>query len=275
MKIEGTAMITNAVTAIKKTDGLLITAGAGMGVDSGLPDFRGNDGFWMAYPALKHLNLEFHEIASGKVFADNPRLAWAFYGHRLNLYRKTTPHDGFRMLKEIGEQSPHGYMVYTSNVDGAFQKYGFDPNRVVECHGSIHFMQCSINCQNKVWSANDFIPEVDEEKFELINDLPFCPDCGEVARPNIMMFDDYHFCNIVVDAQIDRMEEWRKPLRYPVTIEIGAGTAISTARRQGEYCSVSLIRINPVSETVFRDEDIPIKMGGLDGISAIHRIWAR
>lgn len=263
-------MITNAVSTIKKADGLLITAGAGMGVDSGLPDFRGNDGFWVAYPALKHLNLGFHEIARAKVFVDNPRLAWAFYGHRLNLYRKTIPHDGFRMLREIGEQLPHSYMVYTSNVDGAFQKSGFDPNRVVECHGSIHFMQCSVNCQNKVWSADDFIPVVDEDKFELTNDLPVCQDCGEIARPNIMMFDDYYFCNTAVDVQIDRMDEWRKSLRYPVAIEIGAGTVIPTARMQGEHCSVALIRINPVAATVFRDEDISVKMGGLNGITAIH-----
>ena len=37
---------------IAGADALVITAGAGMGVDSGLPDFRGDSGFWKAYPAL-------------------------------------------------------------------------------------------------------------------------------------------------------------------------------------------------------------------------------
>ena len=45
--------ITQAARLIEKADGLLITAGAGMGVDSGLPDFRGNEGFWRAYPDRK------------------------------------------------------------------------------------------------------------------------------------------------------------------------------------------------------------------------------
>jgi NAD-dependent SIR2 family protein deacetylase len=41
-----------AAALLRDADGLLIAAGAGMGVDSGLPDFRGNEGFWKAYPAL-------------------------------------------------------------------------------------------------------------------------------------------------------------------------------------------------------------------------------
>ena len=44
---------------INEAQAILITAGAGMGVDSGLPDFRGNEGFWNAYPLAKKLTLGF------------------------------------------------------------------------------------------------------------------------------------------------------------------------------------------------------------------------
>ncbi len=74
---------------ISSSSGLLITAGAGMGVDSGLPDFRGNSGFWKHYPALGKLRMNFTDIANPAAFRDNPRLAWGFYGHRLKLYRDT------------------------------------------------------------------------------------------------------------------------------------------------------------------------------------------
>ena len=94
--------ITQAAKAIKAADALLITAGAGMGVDSGLPDFRGAQGFWRAYPAIAKLGLSFAEMANPAWFSENPHLAWAFYGHRLNLYRQTTPHQGFNQLLEIG-----------------------------------------------------------------------------------------------------------------------------------------------------------------------------
>ena len=65
---------------IKQADGVLITAGAGMGIDSGLPDFRGPGGFWSLYPALGKARIAFEAIANPVAFARDPRLAWGFYG---------------------------------------------------------------------------------------------------------------------------------------------------------------------------------------------------
>lgn len=58
---------------------IAICAGAGIGVDSGLPDFRGNEGFWKAYPPLKKLNISFQEMANPHHFAQDPALAWYFF----------------------------------------------------------------------------------------------------------------------------------------------------------------------------------------------------
>lgn len=93
--------IEQAKQCIEEADAVLITAGAGMGVDSGLPDFRGNEGFWKAYPVIKDLGIGFEGIANPKWFTSNPTLAWAFYGHRLNLYRDTIPHEGFKRLASL------------------------------------------------------------------------------------------------------------------------------------------------------------------------------
>jgi NAD-dependent SIR2 family protein deacetylase len=70
--------IRHAAEAIKAADALLVTAGAGMGVDSGLPDFRGAQGFWRAYPAIAKLGLSFEGMANPAWFKKNPHLAWAF-----------------------------------------------------------------------------------------------------------------------------------------------------------------------------------------------------
>ena len=77
-----------AARAIAEADALYITSGAGMGVDSGLPDFRGTEGFWRAYPAIGRLKIRFEEMANPSWFQRDPGLAWGFYGHRLNLYRR-------------------------------------------------------------------------------------------------------------------------------------------------------------------------------------------
>ena len=51
-----------AVELIRKADGILITAGAGMSVDSGLPDFRSVGGFWNVYPMFKGRNINFEVL---------------------------------------------------------------------------------------------------------------------------------------------------------------------------------------------------------------------
>ncbi len=119
-----------AAEALVNADAVLITAGAGIGVDSGLPDFRGNEGFWKAYPPIAKLGISFSDMANPRWFEIKPYLAWAFYGHRLNLYRKTIPHEGFSQLLELAGQKPGKYFVFTSNVDGQFQKAGYSENRI-------------------------------------------------------------------------------------------------------------------------------------------------
>ena len=233
-----------AAQAIREADGLLIAAGAGMGVDSGLPDFRGKNGFWKAYPALGKVNIEFHRIASPEAFVRMPNRAWGFYGHRLKLYRDTVPHDGFRLLREMGEKLQQGVFVYTSNVDGQFQKAGFPEQRICEIHGSIHYLQCLNNC-SLTWSADKFHPVVDVEQCRLTSPLPVCPDCHELARPQIMMFNDWRFIMDRVEHQQRQFEAWNAQVKNLVTIEIGAGTNLPSIRRFAEFSNKGfLIRIN-------------------------------
>ena len=92
-------MLQQAAEAIRSAEGLVITAGAGLGVDSGLPVFRGDEGFWRAYPPFAKLGLSFEELANPGWFERDPAMAWGFYGHRFELYRRTTPHEGFALLR--------------------------------------------------------------------------------------------------------------------------------------------------------------------------------
>src|SRR5271157_4190470 len=174
--------IERAAVATREAEALLITAGAGMGVDSGLPDFRGTEGFWKAYPAIAKLGLSFAEMANPDWFNTSPELAWAFYGHRLNLYRTALPHAGFRQLLNLGTRKPHGYFVFTSNVDGQFQKAGFAPDRIMECHGSIHHFQCCKPCNGEIWDAAKDGVVVNAELFKALPPLPVCPRCRALVR---------------------------------------------------------------------------------------------
>jgi NAD-dependent SIR2 family protein deacetylase len=261
--------IRKAAALVHAADGLLITAGAGIGVDSGLPDFRGDDGFWKAYPPLARAGINFVEMASPASFHEDPWLAWGFYGHRLQLYRKTVPHEGFSILARWAANKEAGCFVFTSNVDAQFQKAGFGKERVVECHGSIHYLQCTLPCTDKIWPADRVQPIVDTSTCRITSELPICPNCGRLARPNILMFNDSEWIASRTDAQYQRIEAWLDTVKHPVVIEIGAGTHIPSVRREGEALGVPLVRINPADARVDRPTDLSIPLTALEALRAI------
>ncbi len=264
-----------AARIIRECDALLITAGAGLGVDSGLPDFRGTEGFWRAYPAFKKKGLDFYDLANPRWFKDNPGQAWGFYGHRLNLYRATTPHAGFNILLDWVRQVDDNYFVFTSNVDGHFQKSGFSPDRILECHGSFEFLQCSETCTRRIWSSEKTRIQIDEELFTAMAPIPQCSVCDATARPNILMFGDSHWIEDYHHAQNQKYQQWlsSQSLNARVAIvEIGAGTAIPTVRSESEKAAREfhqpLIRINP-RENHGPDPCISIAGGGLESLCKI------
>lgn len=269
-------MLSQARKMILECDAVLIAAGAGMGVDSGLPDFRGNEGFWKEYPVAKVRGLSFEALANPEWFEYDPTLAWAFYGHRLNLYRDTIPHEGFTMLRELCKSKGDNYFILTSNVDGQFQKAGFDESRIFEIHGSIHHLQCTADKFHGIWSAKDEEITVDMDAFKALEPFPICPACGALARPNILMYSDWDWIGYRSDMQMKQFGRWKidlmKEKKKVCVIEIGAGTAIASIRRMSESAAkqfhAPLIRINPrESQGVLGTIKLP--MGGLEGIKAI------
>lgn len=262
---------------IKKADALVVCAGAGMGVDSGLPDFRGNQGFWQAYPPFARLGYSFVEMANPEWFVRDPGLAWGFYGHRLGLYRETIPHDGFKILLQWGESKPGGYFVFTSNVDGQFQVAGFEEKQVLECHGSIHYLQCREGgCRSSIWPAEGIEVEVDETTMRARPPLPVCQVCGAVARPNVLMFGDWGWISDRTDEQERRFNQWlmdRKGHRL-VVIECGAGTGVPTVRMASEglvyRMNAFLARIN-LRESQTPPGQLGLPLGALEALERIDK----
>ena len=264
--------VRRAAELVAGAEALLVCAGAGIGVDSGLPDFRGNEGFWRAYPPYERLGMGFTDAANPANFVDDPAFAWGFYGHRLNLYRRTEPHEGFDLLRRWGAPLQGGLRVFTSNVDGHFQKAGFEPREIAECHGSIHRLQCLEPCTDDVWPADDLEIDVDTDTMRAVSELPRCRNCGAIARPNILMFGDWSW--VPHDTEERALTTWRRQLRGArlVVVELGAGTAVPTVRRYAELASASdgaLIRINPREPDVRHDRGISLPMGSLEALHAI------
>jgi NAD-dependent SIR2 family protein deacetylase len=268
--------VLEAQKLIADAEALVISAGAGIGVDSGLPDFRGNEGFWKAYPPIARLGISFVEMANPSWFKNNPRLAWAFYGHRFNLYRRTMPHAGYSMLLDLVSRKNSNYFIFTSNVDGQFQKAGFADDRIEECHGSIFHFQCAGPCCEQIWDASLENIAVNEKVFEAIEPFPSCPNCGGIARPNVLMFGDWLWIGKRSQLQTQRFMDWLRSVdrnqQKFVVIEIGAGTAVPAVRHTSEALvheySGRLIRINP-REYIVPSGNISIPFGAIEGIKKV------
>jgi NAD-dependent SIR2 family protein deacetylase len=274
--------IESAARAIEEAEALVITAGAGMGVDSGLPDYRGNQGLWRAYPKLQHLGLSFEAMATPVWFERNPRMAWAFYGHRRQLYRETQPHRGHALLREWGATMSRGYFVFTSNVDGHFERAGFSADRVVECHGNIHRNQCGAPCHDAVWQDAGEELDIDLEQLEARGPLPRCPKCGAIARPNMLMFNDWSWIGDVTEAQMARYAAWVERLRRTCArvaiVELGAGTRLPTIRYESQRLAAelngTLVRIN-LREPEGPEGTIELALPALEALERIEHALGR
>lgn len=268
--------IAAAAAAIASARRIVISAGAGLGVDSGLPDFRGPEGFWRAYPPVAKLGLRFHEMSNPEWFEKDAPLAWGFWSHRTTLYRAAQPHEGYAVLRKWATRADacadaasgmKGHGVFTSNVDGQFLCSGFDARDVYECHGCTRLLQCTdAACAERSgpfpWAkpddAGDVVPYDHDTLRADVSQAPTCAVCGRLARPNVMMFGDWSFCGGTYDAAERRLAAFVKSVDVardkPVVVEMGAGTAIPTVRHFTESLGQTgwtVVRVNP------REPEIP------------------
>ena len=132
-------------------------------------------------------------------------------------------------------------------------------------------------CVSGVWSAEQFVPEVDADTCHLLNEPPACPVCGGLARPNVLMFGDWNWVSGRSDAQRRAETNWlsshAQALPRLVIVEMGAGTAIPSVRRFSHRISqeygAPIIRINPRESQVPSSRDIGFATGSVEALRGI------
>jgi NAD-dependent SIR2 family protein deacetylase len=168
----------------------------------------------------------------------------------------------------------HGVFAYTSNVDGHFQRAGFHPDRILEVHGAIDWMQCTRSCGVGLFDVDHFQLTVDETTMRATPPLPACPSCGALARPNILMFGDADWDYARACQQEVRLDNWLQKTENSrmAIIECGAGTAVPTVRhfceRVATTHNATLIRINR-REPAVPYGHIGLARGALEALRAL------
>jgi NAD-dependent deacetylase len=156
------------VELLQERQQCVVLTGVGISTESGIPDFRSEEGIWARYDPA--------EVAHIDAFRRDPARVWEFYALRVEALAQAQPNAGHRTLAELEEQ---GWIraVVTQNVDGLHQRAG--SHDVVEMHGSLREAAC-IHCGICV-AMEDAVADLP---------LPACPECGEVLKPGVMMFGE-------------------------------------------------------------------------------------
>mmetsp|Transcript_124987 Transcript_124987/g.365059 ORF Transcript_124987/g.365059 Transcript_124987/m.365059 type:complete len:683 (+) Transcript_124987:125-2173(+) len=281
--------VMQAADWITNADAILIGSGAGMGVDSGLGTFRGNQkGVWAGLDAV---GLAYEEICQPKWFAEEPHLGWGFWNFCHEAYQATTPHEGYVRAREWGQRCPLGFFSFTSNIDAHWARSGWREDRILECHGALRWLQCSVPCSEDIWDTpEDLDLTEDPRTHRAIGDLPICPKCGAVARPCVLMFGgDAGF-----SRQGRRRQEWfyndwverikgcswlcpDPPGPTFVCLELGCGVTVPTVRAElqrvmEDLPCARLIRVNPENpgfSRTLKGRAVSLPLGAIEALTRI------
>lgn len=146
----------------------IVLTGAGVSTESGIPDFRSSQGIWARYDP--------YEVGHIDALRRDPARVWDFYALRLRKLAEAQPNEGHFALADLEERG-WIHAVVTQNVDGLHQRAG--SRQVVEVHGSLREAVC-LRCAVRVPM---------EEAVALLP-LPTCQKCGDVLKPEVVMFGE-------------------------------------------------------------------------------------
>jgi NAD-dependent SIR2 family protein deacetylase len=258
-------------TWLENANAIVINTGAGMGVDSGLADYRGNGGQWGQVESDTKKSI--FEVVNPQAFIDDPIYSWKLFGRRIKEYVETKPHYGFTILRNWIEKYNLDYFCLTSNIDGHFQKSGFEEENIRELHGTLAYFQSSRpDLTREIWknelSGDEIIANADKGVF------PTCPISNVVARPNVYMFRDDTYIDTRSKEQEKRFQFFleKNKGKNILVFEIGSGPHVQTIRvktrmLRTEY-GANIVRINPKDYTM-KTPNIGIPKGALEALKEI------
>ncbi|KAJ6599976.1 silent information regulator protein Sir2p [Mycena vulgaris] len=180
--------------ALHSSTRILALLGAGLSAPSGLPTFRAAGGFWR-----------------------DPALVWQFYSYRRHCALRAAPNEAHRALAELARARP-GFLAMSQNVDGLCQRASHPPENIQPVHGSLFSTRCTqcpfVEHDN---FADPLVPalaqpeDVDpaDATFPLtqipVADLPHCPECGGLLRPDVVWFGESLPAGV-----LERVEDWMR-----------------------------------------------------------------
>jgi NAD-dependent deacetylase len=181
------------IKLVKASKSTVILTGAGISTESGLPDFRSDNGFW-----TKNKPIQFNEFLQSE---EKQRLSWKRNIELHSLLKKIKPNLGHMFVEKITSLQKNNFLI-TQNIDGLHQKSGIPKNKIIEIHGSAIEAAC-LKCAAKQ-NILDF-----HDAIKLEDSLPKCTFCGGVVKVATISFgqpmnemDMMHASKIVEESDL-------------------------------------------------------------------------
>ena len=217
---------------------ILALTGAGITAESGIPTFRGKDGWWRKEDPSR--------LATQEAFDRDPAYVWEWYQHRRGLIAEAQPNAGHRALAAWAAEG-RDVLVATQNVDDLHERAGSAD--VAHIHGSIWRVRCE-GCGS----------EHDEHTHPLPSLPPLCSSCGGRLRPAVVWFGE-----MLPSAPIERVQEF---IDDGVDVALVVGTEasfgyIQAIARLAQRAGALLVEVNP-SRTVL-SESVDVRLEGAAG----------
>ena len=177
--------------AVQAQDGrITVLTGAGISAESGIPTFRGPEGYWTIGSQVYHPQ----EMATFRMFQIKPLEVWEWYLYRLGVCRQASPNAGHLALVEMESSLKNRFTLITQNVDGLHLRAGNSMERTFQIHGNVAFMRCARECSSSLFPIPDSLHHQtkNDKLTEAIRKTLTCPHCGGMTRPHVLWFDEIY-----------------------------------------------------------------------------------
>lgn len=233
-----------AIKKLKEAQKIVFVTGAGISQESGIPTFRGKDGLWRNYDAMK--------LATIDAFYENPKLVWEWYNERRRNIFSAKPNLGHKAIAELEKFVK--VVILTQNIDGLHQRAG--STKVLELHGSIIEIKCTVcKFKNKILTEFTNIP-------------PLCK-CGNILRPNVVWFGEPLPQDIWQEAMIHSSN-------CDIMIIAGTSLVVSPANTLPLYAKQNnafLIELNPEETMMSSDMDLSVRSTSVTALPQLLSIF--
>ena len=225
---------------LKEAEKIVFVTGAGISQESGIPTFRGKDGFWRKYDPMK--------LATIDAFYEDPKLVWEWYEERRKNILAANPNPGHTAIAELEKYKQ--ISVLTQNIDGLHQRAG--STHVYELHGSIITIKCTV-CDFKDNIVSSF------------SQLPPLCKCGNMLRPDVVWFGE----SLPQDVWKYAMDQASS---CDVMVVVGTSLAVSPANLLPVYAKqngATMVEVNIEQTPMSSSMDISLRSSAASALPVL------